>query len=233
METKGLNLYQKMAHISADIEKVKKGLTVKAGGETYKAVGEPDVLRAVKPLEESYGVYSYPVGREIIETGIHETKSGAKMLFMREKVVYRFVNVDNPSEFIDQESIGDGIDSQDKGPGKAATYADKYALLKAYKIDTGEDPDQYGSEEMGGHTSFKNKIVDKDAPPSKAFQPQEETKYNKLKSVCEKKGKSFDLVLKKVAAKFNDKRVNDLSKDEWDSVYLPMQDLPDAEIQVQ
>lgn len=229
METKTMNIYQKMAAITSEIEKVKKGLTVKAGGETYKAVGEPDVLRAVKPLEESYGIYSYPKSREIIETGIHETKSGTKMLFMREKVVYRFVNVDNPAEFIDQESIGDGIDSQDKAPGKAATYADKYALLKGYKIDTGEDPDQYGSEEMGAHITFKSK----DTSPQKAFAPQEETKYNKLKTVCEKKGKSFDLVLKKVAAKFNDKRVNDLSKEEWESVYLPMQDLPDAEVQVQ
>ena len=28
------------------------------------------------------------------------------------------------------------------------TYSDKYALLKAYKIVTGDDPDQYASEEL-------------------------------------------------------------------------------------
>ena len=29
------------------------------------------------------------------------------------------------------------------------TYADKYALLKAYKIQTGDDPDQNASEPLG------------------------------------------------------------------------------------
>ena len=59
-------------------------------------------------------------------------------IFLRIKTVYRFVNIDNPTEFIDVETFGDGVDSQDKAPGKAMTYADKYALLKAYKIETGK-----------------------------------------------------------------------------------------------
>ena len=67
---------------------------------------------------------------------------------MRIEVEYRFVNVDNPSEFIDITTYGDGVDSQDKAPGKAMTYADKYALLKAYKIETGDDPDKEPSGEL-------------------------------------------------------------------------------------
>ena len=43
-------------------------------------------------------------------------------------------------------TFGDGVDTQDKAPGKAMTYGDKYALLKAYKIVTGDDPDQNASE---------------------------------------------------------------------------------------
>ena len=56
METKQLNIYQRLLAISTEIEKVAKNLTVKAGNETYKAVGEGDVLVAVKPLEDSYGL---------------------------------------------------------------------------------------------------------------------------------------------------------------------------------
>ena len=41
------------------------------------------------------------------------------------------------------------------------TYSDKYALLKAYKIITGEDPDQFKSEE--GKTekklTFREKVI--------------------------------------------------------------------------
>jgi len=212
MEAKQLNIYQKLLAISTDIEKVKKNLTVKAGNETYKAVGEGDVLSAVKPLEDSYGVYSFPLSREVIETGIHETRSGAKMLFMREKVVYRFVNVEKPEEYVDMESIGDGVDSQDKAPGKAATYADKYALLKAYKIQTGEDPDQVGSEEMKSHGEKKSN-----------------SNFGKLKDLCSQKGVDFDKAMKRVDEIFH-KRVNDLDAEEWDKVYLPLVEMPDAEV---
>ena len=51
-------------------------------------------------------------------------------------------------EYIDIESFGRGLDSGDKGFGKASTYARKYALLNAYKIATGEDPDDTKSKEQ-------------------------------------------------------------------------------------
>ena len=43
--------------------------------------------------------------------------------------------------------LAEGIAPQDKGSGKAMPYADKYALMKAYKISTGDDPDQNASVE--------------------------------------------------------------------------------------
>ena len=64
------------------------------------------------------------------------------------KMTVRIINVDKPEETIDVESFGRGLDVGDKGFGKASTYARKYALLNAYKIATGEDPDEQKSEEM-------------------------------------------------------------------------------------
>ena len=122
-----------------------------------KAVGEADVLRAVKPLESKYRVYSYPISRRVIESGVLETEGVdyktkervvKKQLYERIETTYRFVNIDNPSDYIEIISFADGIDSGDKSTGKAMTYSDKYALLKAYKIVTGDDPDQYASEEL-------------------------------------------------------------------------------------
>lgn len=60
----------------------------------------------------------------------------------------RIINLDKPEEYIEVESFGRGLDSGDKGFGKASTYARKYALLNAYKIATGEDPDDVKSKEM-------------------------------------------------------------------------------------
>ena len=151
MSENTMNIYQRMLAIASELETIAKNLEIKSSSQSYKAVGEADVLHAVKPLEEKYGVYSYPVSREIIESAVIEStnKYGdvKKTFFERIRTVYRFVNVDKPDEFIDQESFGDGMDTADKSVGKAMTYSDKYSLLKAYKAVTGDDPDQYASDE--------------------------------------------------------------------------------------
>jgi len=150
-----MNIFQKMLKATESIERVAKNLKVEMGKGSYKAVGEGDVLAAVKPIEVELGIYSYPCDRNIVETQVLTTvkdyngnKTESNQLFMRLETTYRFVNVNNPTEFIDIKTYGDGVDSQDKAPGKAMTYADKYALLKAYKIETGDDPDKEGSAEL-------------------------------------------------------------------------------------
>jgi len=149
------NIFQRMAAITAELQTVAKNLTVQTTKtSSYKAVSERDILDAVKPIEEKHGVYSYPVSREILESNLLESESTyngqttKKTTFMtRIKTVYRFVNIDEPEQFIETTTFAEGIDSQDKGSGKAMTYADKYALMKAYKISTGDDPDQEASKE--------------------------------------------------------------------------------------
>ena len=145
-EKKVLNIYQRMLKITNELGYVSKNLKVSMGKGSYKAAGETDILKAVKPLEDKYGVYSYPVERKLIETTRIENTYGNLQQFMRMEITYRFVNTDLPTEYIDITSYGDGIDNGDKAPGKAMTYGDKYALMKAYKISTGDDPDAKASE---------------------------------------------------------------------------------------
>ena len=151
-----LNIYQRMSAITAELQTVAKNLNVETGkGKGYKAVSERDVIDAVKPLEAKHGVYSYPASRRVLESAALESESewNGKVtkkttFFERIETVYRFVNTDDPTDFIDTTTFAEGIDSQDKGSGKAMTYADKYALMKAYKISTGDDPDQTASEDV-------------------------------------------------------------------------------------
>lgn len=146
------NIFKRLSAITSEITAVAKNLNVGWGKTSYKAVGEADVLAAVKPIESKHGVYSYPFSREIIESAVLVTAKAdgteSKQQFMRMRTVYRFVNIDNPADYIDITTYGDGVDTQDKAPGKAMTYGDKYALLKAYKIITGDDPDQSASEDL-------------------------------------------------------------------------------------
>lgn len=147
-----MNIYEKMAKATEKINKVAKGLTVETGkGKGYKAVSESDVLAAVKPIEAELGIYSYPASREVIEMGVITCKTqygDAQRRLISIATTYRFVNTEDSTDYLEVITYGDGVDAQDKAPGKAMTYADKYALLKAYKIQTGDDPDKDASDDL-------------------------------------------------------------------------------------
>lgn len=196
MAEKTMNIYQRMLAISAEISNVAKNLEVGWGQNKYRAVGEVDVLAAVKPLEEKYGVYSYPCSRQIVDSGeivnVKEDRNGEKketrQLYIRIATTYRFVNVDDPSDFIETISYGDGVDSQDKAPGKAATYSDKYCLMKMYKVQTGDDPDANASGELKNRTR-KNPDAAPEVPATIT-----EKEQNILKEMCAKAGKDISKV---------------------------------------
>ena len=170
MKIEDMNIFQKMSAITNELGVVAKNLSVDMGkGKSYKAVQEKDVLDAVKPIEGKYGVYSYPVERKIVDNDVltKESEYNGKItktntMFMRVETTYRFVNINKPEEFIDIKTYGDGLDTGDKAPGKAMTYGDKYALLKAYKIATGDDPDKDASPE-NGYTKDKIRAYGKKA----------------------------------------------------------------------
>lgn len=163
-----MNIYEKLLSITSEIKNVSKNLEVGVGKNAYKAVGEADVLFAVRQLEQKYKVYSYPCKREIVDRAILETEkeyngnvTKGNQIFLRIETTYKFVNIENPEESIEITTYGDGIDTQDKAPGKAMTYADKYALLKAYKIITGDDPDQEHSPDTAKYTANTMKATPK------------------------------------------------------------------------
>lgn len=184
-----MNIFEKMSAITMEISTVAKNLEVGYGNNRYKAVSEGDVLAAVKPVESKHGIYSYPVKRAVIDSGVLEnaTVNGVKKsLWLRVETIYRFVNIEKPEEFIEITTYGDGVDSQDKATGKAMTYSDKYALLKAYKIMTGDDPDQYASEEL---KNVQKKSVRSAAPTAQKTEEEiTERECKVLEALCRKKG---------------------------------------------
>lgn len=214
-----MNIFEKMLAVTSEIGKVNKNLIVGEGKSQYKAVGEADVLKAVKELEEKYRIYSYPYARRIVDSSILQTEKEYKneikrgnQIFLRLETVYRFVNVDKPEEYMDVITYGDGVDTQDKAPGKAMTYSDKYALLKAYKMITGDDPDQFSSPEnmkIEGQT-VTNKVTD--------------TEAKSIYSLMMRKGLNVVDSLKK---NYGVSNTADLTKDQYLSIFKTINNLPD------
>ena len=136
-----LNIYQKMDLVRVLIKNVSKNINLQYGNGGYKAVAEADVVRAVNEAEHQARLVSYQDSIEIINNEHN------RLFWIRVKCNVKVVNIDNPSEFVVFTGLGDGLDSGDKACGKAITYATKYALLRGYKIPTGEDPDYFASPE--------------------------------------------------------------------------------------
>lgn len=157
------NLYQKIQLVANDVRNISKNMQVGNGSYGYKAVSDIDVTLKVKDAEKKHGLVSIPtkqelINQEVIRTGEGNGKEKITYSFLL-KMTTRIIDVDNPNYFIDIESFGHGLDSGDKGFGKASTYARKYGLLNAYKIATGEDPDHNKSKTIVTNKTISDKRV--------------------------------------------------------------------------
>lgn len=165
MEQK-MNIYQKIQAVAEEVRNVEKNLNIGTGQSSYKAVADIDVLMKVKEAEKKFGLVSIPVKQELVKSEILRTvgQGGYEKINYVDvvKMTLRIINIENPDETVEVESFGRGLDAGDKGFGKASTYARKYALLNAYKIATGQDPDEQKSEQQMAPTQndVRDKVMD-------------------------------------------------------------------------
>lgn len=133
-----MNIYQKISAIMKSVSYLSKDDTVAFNKTKYKAVSEEKVTSTVREKLIEQGLVIFPIAQTHKREGTLTTVD----------VTYRIVNAEKPDEFIDVVSSGTGADTQDKGVGKAMTYAYKYMLLRTFAIPTGEDPDKIASAQL-------------------------------------------------------------------------------------
>lgn len=152
----GLNLYQRIREVMREVEYLNKDKQVGDGGFSYKAVSEESVTGTIREKMIKHGLAMMPVGQVHKHEELPRTDKYGKpsvLALSTVDVTYKLVNVDAPDEYVLIVSSGTGVDSQDKGVGKAMTYAMKYALLRAFMVPTGNDPD-----------SVHNDVLERNAP---------------------------------------------------------------------
>lgn len=180
-ESKKIGLYQKMHRVMCETEGIEKNLTVGFGGSAYKAVGEASVLNAVKPLLKKHGLVLMPVGidhEERIDSFL-TAKGETSRVMTQIKAKYKIVDIDT-GEYEILETIGNGVDTQDKASGKAMTYGYKVLLQKTFMLFSGEDTDNEHSDEITDKQTFvKQPTQTKETKSAKPMKTQ-------LRDLCAK-----------------------------------------------
>ena len=148
-----MSLYEKLYNVMCDTEAIEKGLTVGSGNNSYKAIGEKEVLNMIKPLFKKHKLIMFPIDGDITEQNstfesTYKSEVTTKTRNVTQlKVIYKIVDVETgESEKI--VGFGNGADSQDKGSGKAFTYSFKVALSKTFMLFSGEDTDNTHSDDI-------------------------------------------------------------------------------------
>lgn len=146
-----LNLYQRINEIRKKVDYIQKDKSVSTGGGSYKAVTHDQVTAILRAHMNEFGVICVP---NLVTSTAHDRVGDAKQFRYDATYSFAFINADKPEEREIITIEAHAMDNADKAPGKALSYAKKYAVLKLFEIETGEDDEsryQQGDFEADGY----------------------------------------------------------------------------------
>lgn len=129
------NIYQRINAVMTEVEYVKKDAKV----EGYKAVTHDQVTSVIRKSLVKNGIV---VQLEQLKSEIlvkRDLDKGIKMHLYSGDYAVHFVNMDKPEDRLTVCVNAHAADNGDKAPGKCASYATKYAMLKTFTLETGEN----------------------------------------------------------------------------------------------
>ena len=143
----GMNIYQRINAVRKAINYIQKDKSVSAGpAGSYRAVTHDAVTGMIRQHLVEHGIIIAPT---LIDSVFHAKEEGAKQRLYSASYDVRFINMDAPDECVTIRIESHALDNGDKAPGKAISYATKYAILKLFNIETGEDEEsRYQREEF-------------------------------------------------------------------------------------
>lgn len=156
MENKS-QLAQAIIAVMKEVKGIEKSMTVGTGQNSYSGVPDKEVKKIIGEAMAKNGLCILPIESNA-KTRIDRweevdsySKTGAmkqkQSIFTEIESKYLLLHESGESQVL--SGYGHGVDSQDKGAGKASTYALKYALLYTFLVPTGkiDDADSTHSEQ--------------------------------------------------------------------------------------
>jgi hypothetical protein len=190
-----MNLYQRINEVRKLIDYIQKDKQVSTGASgSYKAVTHDQVTALVRDHMVTHGIISYPV---LVESTSMPKEVGADMVVAKQfryeaTYDFHFVNADEPSDSLTIRIQAHAMDNADKAPGKALSYAKKYAILKLFEIETGEDDESRYQEKETFNLEFHSELIRdaKDAVELKSLFDEAKKQAIALNAVAEFKALS-------------------------------------------
>lgn len=147
------NLSKAIIAVMKAVKGIDKTMTVGSGQNSYKGVPDQEVKKIIGDAMAANGLCIIPTSVEAKtqvdrweETGGQYGPKQKQSVFT--EVTTKYILMHESGESIELSGYGHGVDSQDKGAGKATTYALKYTLLYTFLVPTGkiDDADTTHSE---------------------------------------------------------------------------------------
>lgn len=218
METaavKPKNIFQRMIEVQKKVSSVMKNETVKMSEKDkgYKAVTHDDVAACLHlPLAEA-GIFMLPEVIEYSPSEFEVTKKNNygeyKQRWFRTdlKISVKWINVDDPSDFIEVTGYSFALDTSDKSFAKAYSLALKIVLLKVHLLESRDGEEKRTFEEETTPPPQQGKAKNQNQRPAKNNQqtPPPKTESQKPAAAPEL---SYDDMMKKIDSLMEEKKVN-------------------------
>lgn len=134
------NLAKAIISVMLEVKSIDKSMTIGEGKNAYKGVPDEAVKEAIGESMAKNGLCCLPIGIEEtteITRWEEQTNWGPKpKQSVFTKVITTYLLLHESGESVEIKGYGHGIDPQDKGAGKATTYALKYAALYTFFVPT-------------------------------------------------------------------------------------------------
>jgi len=151
------NISLAIIEVMKEVEWVTKSMTVWTGNNSYQWVSDKDVKTLLRNVMTKHWLSILPI---VIQSKIHidrweevdqYSKSVPKDMKTKQSVFTevesKYLLLHTSGESIELAWYWQWVDTQDKGAGKATTYALKNTLLNMFLIPTGVDTDNTHSDE--------------------------------------------------------------------------------------
>lgn len=148
------NIAKAIIAVMKDVKGMEKNSRVGTGGSAYNGTKDQDVKEVFNESMSKHGLCILPTAVDSsfqIDRWTEDSQYGAKTkqsVFTEVKTKYLLLHASGES--IELAGYGHGIDTQDKGAGKATTYALKNCLLYTFLTPVGkiDDTDTTHSEQI-------------------------------------------------------------------------------------